>query len=289
MRSGVAPADMGWGKAGRTALLVAPGLIVIALLFLWPLGLIVVKSAPGGDLSNYWKILSAPVYLQVILRTFQTCLLVTVLTLILAYPYAYLMSISRGWRLMLLGAVLLLPFWVSLLLRTYAWLILLQNTGVVNTALQSLGLTDAPLQLARDISGVVIGMTHILLPYAVLALYSVMKKIDPRQIEAATICGAGPIRTFWRVYLPLSLPGVLSGAVLVFALGLGFYITPALLGGPRDTLIGQLVANSVQVNLDLPFGSALAVILLILTGTVFALFALMRLLMPAMFPKEVRT
>lgn len=281
-RKGFLARNMAW-------LLLAPAVVFLLVFFAVPLLYILVRSLPGMSFENYYTVLTTPVYLDVILRTFQTCAIVTVLTVVIGYPYAYMMSISRGWVLVLLTGMILLPFWVSLLLRTYAWIVLLQNTGVVNKGLLALGLVDQPTPLVRNLVGVTIGMTHILLPYAVLPMYSVMSKIDTRYMEAATISGAGPVRTFLRIYLPLSMQGVMAGAVLVFTLGLGFYITPALLGGPRDTLIGQLIANSVQMLHDLPFASALAMVLLFLTLLVFLLFALIGYFVPSMRMGKVLT
>ncbi|WP_018099240.1 ABC transporter permease [Sinorhizobium meliloti] len=254
--------------------LIGPAIAFLFIFYVGPLLYIVLKSFNGG-LSTYAVVWESSAYINVILRTFGVCSIVTVVTILVAYPYAYMMSISSRWTLIALSAAILLPFWVSLLLRSYAWLILLQNTGLINKTLLSLGLVDRPIPLVRNIVGVILGMTHILLPYAVLPLYSVMSKIDPRLIEAAAINGAGPIRTFWRVYLPLSAPGIMSAAVLVFTLGLGFYITPALLGGSGDIMIGQLIASSVQMLMDLPFASALSVVLLTLTGCVFLVFAML--------------
>ncbi|RUX22132.1 ABC transporter permease [Mesorhizobium sp. M7A.F.Ca.US.011.01.1.1] len=254
--------------------LVAPAVIFLLLFFVLPLVYITVKSLQGGSFASYLVLWESPAYLNVIVRTFAVCAIVTVVTLVLAYPYAYLMTVSSRLTVIFLSAAILLPFWVSLLLRSYAWLILLQNTGLINKLLLSSGLIDKPVPLVRNLVGVTVGMTHVLLPYAVLPLYSIMSKIDPKLMEAAAINGAGPIRTFWRVYLPLSFPGIVSAAVLVFTLGLGFYITPALLGGSGDIMIGQLIASSVQMLMDLPFASALSVVLLALTGCVFGVFAI---------------
>jgi putative spermidine/putrescine transport system permease protein len=211
---------------------------------------------------------------KVILLTFRTSALVMLVCLLLGYPYAYAMARSRGWILACLSICLLLPFWVSLLLRTFAWMVLLQDTGLINTTLLSAGIIDKPLRLIRNTVGVTIGMTHILLPYVVLPIYSVMRKIDPKLMEAASISGARPVRAFYRVFFPLSLPGVYAGALLSFTLGLGFYITPALLGGARNTLIGQLIASQITEQLNFGFGSALAVVLLLLTALAFGLFGL---------------
>jgi putative spermidine/putrescine transport system permease protein len=212
--------------------------------------------------------------MKVVILTFQTAALVTLICLALAYPYAYAMAHSGGTILVILTICLLLPFWVSLLLRTFAWMVLLQDTGLINRMLIASGLTQQPVQLIRNSLGVCVGMTHILLPYVVLPIFSVMRRIDPKLMEAASISGARPFRVFWRVYLPLTLPGVAAGALLAFTLGLGFYITPALLGGSRNTMIAQLIASQVTEQLNFGFASALAVILLMLTALSFGFFGL---------------
>lgn len=273
------PQAGGWraflGRRGRAQLwLLLPAIAFLAVFFIYPLIDIVLRSFPNSSLSLYQRIFSSTLYIRVIGETFKTSGLVMLVCLLLAYPYAYAMTHASRRVLVILAIALLLPFWVSLLLRTFSWLILLQDTGLINTTLMRLGLVDAPLPLIRNQIGVVVGMAHILLPYAVLPLYAVMRKIDGRLMEASSICGAGWVRSFLRVYLPLSLPGVFAGALLTFTLALGFYITPALLGGPRDTMIGQLIAAQVGEQLNFGLGSALAVVLLVLTAAAFGLFGL---------------
>jgi putative spermidine/putrescine transport system permease protein len=159
----------------------------------------------------------------------------------------------------------LLPFWSSILVRTYAWTVLLQDTGVINSALKSLGLITESLPLMRNTLGVTIGMTQILLPFLVFPVYAVMQRIDPDLMPAAEGLGARPARAFWRAFFPLTLPGVASGCLLVFVLSLGFYITPALLGSPSNTMYSVLVADMVNVQLRFGVASALSVILLVVT------------------------
>lgn len=254
--------------------LLLPAIAFLCVFFVYPLVDIVLRSFAGGTLALYERIFTSTLYIRVIGETFQTSLVVMLACLALAYPYAYAMAHARRRTLVVLVVALLLPFWVSLLLRTFSWLILLQDTGLINTALMALGLTDRPLPLIRNQIGVIIGMVHVLLPYAVLPLYAVMRRIDDRLLEASAVCGAGWTRGFLRIYLPLSLPGVLAGALLTFTLSLGFYITPALLGGPRDTMISQLIAIQISEQLNFGMGSALAVVLLVFTVAAFALFGL---------------
>ncbi|CDX35475.1 Binding-protein-dependent transport systems inner membrane component (fragment) [Mesorhizobium plurifarium] len=160
-------------------------------------------------------------------------------------------------------------------LRTFAWLVLLQDTGLVNQMLIGLGLIDAPISLIRNQFGVVVGMSNILLPYMVLPLVAVMRGIDPNLMRAATISGASPLRSFFRVYLPLTLPGILSGTVLTMTLSLGFYITPAVLGGSGNVMIAQLIADQINQQVNFAFSSALAVALIIFSSVAFGAFALL--------------
>jgi ABC-type spermidine/putrescine transport system permease subunit I len=256
--------------------LLAPSILVLLSFFVYPLVYIVGRSLPGGSLKYYEEILQTPVYLKVIGLTFQTSLLVSAICLILAYPFAFAMSRARGVTLVLLAIALLLPFWVSFLLRSFSWMILLQDSGPINKLLIRLGLITSPIPLIRNTVGVTIGMSHILLPYAVLPIYAVMRRIDLTLLDAASISGARPLRIFWRVYLPLTLPGVYAAMVLCFTLALGFYITPALLGGPRNTLIGQLIADQIGDQLNFAAGSAMAVVLLILTAASFGVLGLLQ-------------
>ncbi len=271
--AGVSSGGSSSGDHGR--LLLVPALLFLVVFFLYPLVYVVGRSAPDLSMDAYRRIFATPVYIRVILQTFRTSAMVTVLCLLLAYPYAYAMTRAAGATFVALSIALLVPFWVSLLLRTFAWMIILQDTGLINRALLALGVIHQPLALIRNTIGVTIGMTHILLPYAVLPLYAVMSKIDPKLMEAASGLGAHPLRGFVRVFFPLTLPGVYAGSLLSFTLGLGFYVTPALLGGPRDTMIGQLIASQVSDQHDFPMGSALAVVLLVLTGLAFVAFGLL--------------
>lgn len=256
--------------------LLAPSILTLLCFFVYPLAYIVGRSLPSGSLKYYEEIVQTPVYLKVIGLTFQTSLLVSAICLILGYPYAFAMSCARGATLIVLSIALLLPFWVSFLLRSFSWMILLQDSGPINKLLIRLGLITSPIPLIRNTVGVTIGMSHILLPYAVLPIYAVMRRIDLTLIDAASISGARPLRTFWRVYFPLTLPGVYAAMVLCFTLALGFYITPALLGGPRNTLIGQLIADQIGDQLDFAAGSAMAVVLLILTAASFGMFGVLQ-------------
>jgi ABC-type spermidine/putrescine transport system permease subunit I len=252
--------------------LIVPSILFLALFFVFPLLKLVAISLPDGSVEYYQQIFTTPIFLRVIGETFRVSLIVTVVTVVVAYPYAYAMAHGGRSVLLLLTIALLIPFWVSLLLRSFSWIVLLQNSGLINDLLIAMGLIDKPLRLIRTPLGVTIGMVHILLPYAVLPLYTVMKKIDLRLMEASSICGASWLRGFARIYFPLSLPGVVASAILAFTLALGFYITPALLGSPRDMMIAQMIAGQFNEQLNFGLGAALAVVLMVLTAVAFGLF-----------------
>ncbi|MEX2460609.1 MAG: ABC transporter permease [Paenibacillaceae bacterium] len=249
-------------------LLVIP-LAYILILMVWPmLGLfkLSILDENGFTMQYFLRIFSTPVYLDVLWLTLKTALLVMIFTLMLSYPVAYLLVRieSAKWKKVILGAVLI-PFWINLLVRTFAWTILLQDQGVINTFLMQLGMIDEPLSLLYNTTGVTIGMTHVLLPYMVLSLYSVMDGIDQRLLQAAQGMGARPWKAFIQVFFPLSLPGVLSGSLLVFILGIGYFITPALLGGSKNMMISMLIQDNVNTTLNWHMASAIAIVLFIVT------------------------
>ena len=250
-------------------LLLVPAVLVLLALFVYPLlGIVdrsVYKPRVGYTLDSYAQIWRVPVYLTVVWRTFQTSALVTLLCLALGYPLAYVLATLRPRVARLVMIVVILPFFTSIIVRTYAWMVLLGRNGLVNQYLTWLGLTDAPLPLLYNKGGVLIGMTYVLLPYMVLTVYSVMRGIEPAFIRAAHSLGASRWQAFRKVFLPLSLPGIAGGTLLVFILSLGFFITPALMGGPADVMIAMLIEREVEFTLNWSFASALAVILLALT------------------------
>ena len=256
----------------RHLLMLLPAVLVLAVLFAYPLLGIVNRSVykAGYTLDMYRQIFRVPVYLQVLLSTFKVSALVTIVCLALGYPLAYMLATRRPRTVQLLMIIVVLPFFTSIIVRTYAWMVLLGRNGVVNQYLIALGFTDKPLLLLYNQGGVVIGMSYVLLPYMVLTVYSVMRSIDPRLVRAAHSLGASRLQAFRRVFLPLSLPGIAGGTLLVFILSLGFFITPALMGGPGDMMIAMLIEREVEITLNWSFASALAVILLALTLVGFA-------------------
>jgi putative spermidine/putrescine transport system permease protein len=228
------------------------------------------QVAPNGSLAFLPP--DSSVYLNAFGRTVWISASVTILCLLLGYPVAYLLATlpaASSNRLMLLVIV---PFWTSLLVRTTAWYVLLQPGGVINSLLMSLGLVSHPLPLVFNRTGVLIGMTHILLPYMILAIYSVMKGVSPVYMRAAQSLGAHPVTAFIRIYMPQTLPGVGAGCFLVFVLALGYYITPALLGGAGDEMISQLIAAQTNEQLNWGLAGALSAYLVIFTALFYFVF-----------------
>lgn len=210
-------------------------------------------------------------YMDVFARTLWVSLLVTLLALFVGYPLSYWLAHLPAKTSNLMMILVLLPFWTSLLVRTTAWVVLLQKEGVVNSTLMSLGLIQEPLVLIFNRFGVVIAMTHILLPFMILPLYSVMRQIPPSYVRAARSLGAGPVTAFWKVYLPQSMAGVSAGVLLVFILAIGYYITPVLVGGAGDQMMSYFIADHLTRSLNWGLASALGGLLL---ACVLALYAL---------------
>jgi putative spermidine/putrescine transport system permease protein len=216
---------------------------------------------------------SEAIFRVILWRTLQISLVVTMACLVLAYPLAYRLATLRPGTANLLMILVLLPFWTSLLVRTASWIVLLQREGMVNGALQWLRLIDEPLAMVYNRAGVLIAMTHVLLPFMVLPLYSVMRGIPPSYVRAALSLGARPTTAFLKVYLPLSMPGVAAGCLLVFILALGYYITPALVGGPADQMISYFVAFYTLQTVNWGMAAALGTVLLVATLLLYLLYA----------------
>ena len=208
----------------------------------------------------------------IMLRTFLVATMVTIACAAIGLPYAMLAASLTGWKRSVLLLAVVLPLWTSLLVRTAAWFILLQNEGIINRALQAVGLIDSPLPLIFNRVGVVIAMTHVLLPFMVLPIYSVILGIPRNLMSAAQSMGAGPVRAFWRVLLPLSLPGLLSGSLLVFMVAIGYYITPALLGGANDQMISSVIAFYATGTANWGLAGALGLILLVVTTVLYIIY-----------------
>ncbi len=252
-------------------LLLAPALVFLAVFFVFPMVRMLERSLfdPGFTLRHFGRFIAEPVWWQILWTTFEISLLTTGCTLLLGYPLAYLLASLRPRVAGLLMIVVVVPYFTSVLVRTYAWMVLLGTDGVVNRSLLALRIIDAPLSLMYNRYTVLLGMSYVLLPYMVLALYSVMQGIDVSLLRAAHSLGASRIAAFRRIYLPLSFPGVAAGGLIVFIMGLGFFITPALMGGDRDTMISMIIQQQVETYFDWGFASALAALLLALTLVAF--------------------
>ncbi len=258
---------------GYSLLLMLPALY-LAVFFVWPLLRVMLRSVvePRIGLQNYAKVLFSGPYLQILLYTLEIAAIVTVVCLLIAYPVAALTARMRGLRLRLMTALIVGSLWTSAVIRSYAWMILFQRYGVVNQAIIALGFADAPVRILQTNTAVVIGMVHILLPFMLLPLIATMRRIDRNLLRAGEILGAGPVRLFLRVYLPLSLPGVNAGTMLVFITALGFFITPSLLGGGRTMMAAMIIEQQADIYLDWPMASAIATVLLAMTLALYLLY-----------------
>lgn len=245
------------------ALLLLPALLFLAAFFIYPVLRMLRQSIQDGDgwtLDHYRWFFGTPFNVTVLRRTFVTAGLVTTLCVVVAFPYAYLMTVvGSRWRAVLL-ALVLLPFWTSLIARNIAWLALLQPNGPVSAVMEKFGLGDETL--LRNVKGVVMAMAQILLPFMVLPLYANLRTIDRRLLDAADGLGARPIVAFVRVYLPLAIPGLIAGSLLVFILSLGFFLTPAIIGSPQNSLLSQLIVTQVSGLLNWGRAGAMATVLL---------------------------
>jgi putative spermidine/putrescine transport system permease protein len=248
-----------------------PALLLVAVILLVPfswLAWLSVFDATGAvSPENYLRLLR-PAYVESFLITFKVAGMVTIICVVLGYPVAYLLSQLPPRAAQILMVFVILPFWTSVLVRTYAWLVLLQRQGIVNHWLLSSGFVSEPLPLVHNFTGTVIGMVHVMLPFLILPLYASMKAIDPVLLRAAANCGASPTQAFRQVFLPLSASGLAAGVALTFVLCLGFYLTPALLGGGRVAMWSTQIADMVAKFSNWGAASALSVVLLVVTGII---------------------
>ncbi|WP_051798623.1 ABC transporter permease [Catenuloplanes japonicus] len=245
-------------------LLVLPALALLAVILLVPLGRSLTYSvdAPAWTLDHYTALFTDGVTLTVLARTALTATIVTIVAVLLGYPYAYLMT-RVGPRLRgLLMVIVLVPFWTSVMARNFAWIIILQRGGPVNSFFKLFGWD---LVLYESVAGVTIAMSQVLLPFMVLPLFSALSGIDRRLLLAARGLGSHPITAFWKIYWPLSRGGVVAGLILVFTLSLGFYVTPALVGSPQQSLVAQLLGQRTTQLLDFPGASALGILVLVVS------------------------
>ncbi|MEK9620694.1 MAG: ABC transporter permease [Alphaproteobacteria bacterium] len=249
--------------------LTMPYLVLVGAMIIIPIGWLFFLSFIGRDGSfsfeNYERMLNSRAYFRIFMTTFKISMLTTLFCALLGYPLAYFMSqISRKWASICMIGVLI-PFWTSLLVRTYAWLVLLQKKGLVNDIAIDLGLIAEPIKFVHNTSGTLIGMVHIMLPFLILPLYANMRAIDSHCIKAASSLGATPTRAFWTVFFPLSIPGLLAGLLIVFVLCLGFYVTPAVLGGGKVIMAAMKISSNIELYFSWGAASALGVVLLVVT------------------------
>ena len=253
-------------------LLLAPALAMVAILLILPLCWLAFQSVQGEDgfsLANYTRIFQEAIYWDTFALTFKISFMVTVLSIFLGFPIAYAASRLQGFWANLILICVILPFWTSVLVRSYAWLVLLQRRGLVNQTLLDMGIIDRPLTLMHNTTGTVIGTLHVMLPFMVLPLYAVMKKIPQDLLQASDSLGAKPFYTFRRVFLPMAAPGVMAGSILVFVICLGFFITPELLGGGRTILVSMLVQRNVELYHAWGAASAVGLVLLLVVFLIF--------------------
>ena len=254
-------------------LLLAPVLGFLLVFFLLPLGQVIWYSLmdPGFTMMHYADVLTDGFFWRVMGQTFQTAFFVTALSLLLAYPLTYCILRRGGWFAGTVLLVVALSFWTSFLVRTFAWIVILGNAGPFRAALDALGWSPPPQLLFTRFAST-LALVHILTPFMVLALYSVMRKIDLNLLRAAHGLGATPWEGFRHVFLPLSAPGVVNGCTMVFIMCLGFYVAPVLLGSPREQMIAGVIGSQIEELLDFGAASATSVVLLIVTLTLYALY-----------------
>ncbi len=265
---------MGWSIAGFYRNFLWLPAAFIAVFFAGPIVIVVARSFidPALGLSNYAEILFSSTYLRVLGNTLTTALLVTVLCLFIAYPLAYVMTKAHGSVLAVMTAIVVVSLWTSVVIRSYAWMVIFQRRGVLNGLLTSIGLSDSPINFLPGTLAVNVGMVHIMLPFMVLPLLSSMKSIDHSLVTAAGVMGANPWQSFRKVFLPLSLPGVSAGSALVFMMSLGFFVTPALLGGPRHLMAAVLIEQQANRMLNWGLASAIATVLLVITVVLYLVY-----------------
>jgi ABC-type spermidine/putrescine transport system permease subunit I len=258
-------------------LLLIPAIAMLGLLFITPLFWLFIdvfsRESSVSDLAErFVEVLTSRPVMIALITTNWICLLVTAVALVVGYPIAYYMANRTGWRFALVLFCIIVPYFTSVIVRTYSWMVLLGRNGIINQTLQSVGLIDVPIPLLYNKLGILIGMTYVLLPYMILTLYAAMRGIDPSLTRAAFGLGASRIYTFWRIYFPLSLHGVISGSLIVFILAIGFFLTPALMGGPGDVMIAMLIERSVEITLDWTTATIMSMVLLVVTLILYGVY-----------------
>ncbi|WP_160120980.1 ABC transporter permease [Rhodovarius lipocyclicus] len=259
-------------------LLLAPALLLLLGMFLVPIGWFLVASLQElGSLAEILEeadaVLLSGAVGGALINTLWISAVVTALVLVIGYPVSYAMSRASGLAFTLLLLCIVLPYFTSTIVRTYAWMVLLGRNGLINQLLLGLGLVSEPVQLLYNRTGVIIGMTYVLLPYMVLTLYAAMKAVDMRLLQAAESMGATPLQVFARVFMPLTLHGVVAGVLITFILALGFFVTPALMGGPGDMMIAMLIEREVELTQNWPGAALMTIVLLVVTLILYGLYS----------------
>jgi putative spermidine/putrescine transport system permease protein/spermidine/putrescine transport system permease protein len=226
--------------------------------------------ADDGSFSfeHYTRMVESKSYARIFMTTFKVSIYTTAVCILIGYPLAYFLSQLPSRMANLCMLTVLLPFWTSLLVRTYAWLVLLQRKGIINSWGIDLGLWDEPLRLVNNLSGTLIGMVHIMVPFLILPVYGSMKAISQDYMKASSNLGATPSQTFWQVFFPLSLPGLFAGTLIVFVLCLGFFVTPAVLGGGKVIMVSMAITTNIELFFNWGAASALGVVLLVITMSI---------------------
>ena len=261
-----------------TLLLMLPAVAMLTFMFLVPLILFFVRTfaefdgSSGEFVAQAEDLLLSQAFLTALGTTNWIALIVTVVVLLIGYPIAYYLTMERGAGASIVVLSIVLPYFTSIIVRTFSWMVLLGEHGLVNESLLTAGLIHEPISLMYSRLGVLIGMSYVLLPYMVLTLYAAMRGIDVSLLRAAEGLGASGFYTFWRVFFPLSLHGILSGALIVYILSVGFFITPALMGGQHDIMIAMLIDRSLEVAVDWPSAALMSLTLLLVTLVLYAAY-----------------
>jgi ABC-type spermidine/putrescine transport system permease subunit I len=258
--------------------LIAPALALLLLLFITPIGWFIAEAlAELGGWQEIWSeardVIGSRAIAGAIASTNIIALMVTALVLLIGYPLSYAFSRARGLAFSLILVCIVLPYFTSVIVRTYAWMVILGRNGLINQLLLGSGLVSEPVNLLYNRTGVVIGMTYVLLPYMVLTLFAAMKAVDHRLLQAAEGMGARPLTVFVKVFLPLTLHGITAGSLIVYILALGFFITPALMGGPGDVMMAMLIEREIELSHNWPVAALMTIVLLAITLALYALYS----------------
>ncbi|EKV30023.1 Spermidine Putrescine ABC transporter permease component PotB [Caenispirillum salinarum AK4] len=269
-------------ESRRPWLLLSPALGTLSFLLVAPLGFIVVysfwlRTATGADmggfhLDNWVEFFTDAFYHDILFYTVRVALITTILCAVVGYIPAYFIANTRMKNKALLLLLLMLPFWISYIIRTLSWINILGTGGAVNYVLMQLGIVNEPLQLLYNEPSVILGLMHYLLPFMILNVYVSLSGIDGNLVAAARTLGATPFGAFLKVTLPLSMPGLAAGSLLCFVLGAGTYITPLILGGPTNAMFANLIFEAIIIQLNWPLGAALSIVLLVVLGTVVTVY-----------------